>query len=469
MLSVERDEWMIDHDNSLSGLFMPFANLHTQVQEILTDFPSYNAIATHDAMNWPVAAQATAGEYAHYMLTHMIDAWKNQMCRSVRLRYSPSTSRIYWQYMLVVLKPIWQPHAGQDCFDQCGSKSGWCNYCGGRNRGACCKAGAAQENPPQDPSECLQFDPPVGYEGTFTSYNSHTSHVCMHSDCEQQDLYYKGGIKLHEWENVTSWETCQAECLLLKKSANTNLSNVPMIFTWSPHRTVKCKCRAKVASTVRIYMKDAVSGPVPCPGQSQEEDAPTEEAKAETPKVPMMESAPCSGSQWVTNLEALQNNHEENETHNPWIHDCYQNVSKSVAATEFNPFYTRFAQFVDRLAWRAGCGPHPELTENEDFGAIGEQEFGSFGDCDWERVKKTGENPEWTPDEERAKAWFGHSKISLDEQAQLRRKYPLPMWLETRRGMLECLAQASKGGAVTDEERAVVGLMKNTAESINES
>merc|ERR1719387_1952491 len=131
MLSVERDEWMIDHDNSLSGLFMPFANLHTQIQAILTDFPSH--ASTHEAMNWPAAAQATAGEYAHYILTHMIDAWKNQMCRSVRMRYSPSTSRIYWQYMLVVLKPVWQPHAGQDCFDQCGSKPVGCNYLASRN------------------------------------------------------------------------------------------------------------------------------------------------------------------------------------------------------------------------------------------------------------------------------------------------------------------------------------------------
>jgi hypothetical protein len=311
----------------------------------------------------------------------------------------------------------------------------------------------------------------VGYSGTFTTYNSHTSHVCMHNDCEQQDLYYKGGAKLHEWENVTSWEACQAECLLLKKSARTNLTDVPMIFTWSPHRRVQCKCRAKDTSSVRIFMQGAVSGPVPCPGQRQAEAAPTEEAKAATPKVPVIESYPCSGSQWVTNLEGLQSNHEENETHNPWIHECYQNVSKEVATTEFNPFYSRFAQFVDRLAWRAGCGPHPDLTENEDFGAISNNSFfGNFGDCDWERVKKSGEDPEWMPDEERAKAWFGHSKVTLDEQAQLSLKYPIPVWLESRRGMLECLAQASQGATVTDEEdEAVAGLISTNLKSIKES
>merc|ERR1719433_685320 len=136
-MSLERDEWMFKNENSLSGLFMPFANMHTQVQAMLVDFPAM----TNEAMNWRVTAQATAAEYANYMLNNMLGAWKSQMCRSVRLRYSPSAFRTSWYYDLTVLSPIWQPHAGEDCLQQCKDKSGWCDYCGGKNVGACCKPG----------------------------------------------------------------------------------------------------------------------------------------------------------------------------------------------------------------------------------------------------------------------------------------------------------------------------------------
>merc|ERR1719150_543722 len=40
LMSVERDEWMSTQEDSLSGLFMPFANLPTQVQALLADYPS---------------------------------------------------------------------------------------------------------------------------------------------------------------------------------------------------------------------------------------------------------------------------------------------------------------------------------------------------------------------------------------------------------------------------------------------
>mmetsp|Transcript_46314 Transcript_46314/g.86829 ORF Transcript_46314/g.86829 Transcript_46314/m.86829 type:complete len:1054 (-) Transcript_46314:48-3209(-) len=51
-------------------------------------------------------------------------------------------------------------HAGEDCFDQCGSKGGFCSWCGGGN--ACCRQGFDQ-----DPNECKRakvFSPKVHHQ-----------------------------------------------------------------------------------------------------------------------------------------------------------------------------------------------------------------------------------------------------------------------------------------------------------------
>merc|ERR1719326_303956 len=159
---------------------MPFANMHTQIQGLLTSYPSM----THQAMKRDVTARQTAGEYAAFMLTNMMGAWKSQVCRTMRLRHSMKS--LSWKYSIVVLDPVWQPNAGQECWSKCGEKSGWCNFCGGKNRGACCKAGAAFKSPPEDPSECRQFDTPVSY------WREKAQHVCVHTDCQQSNTIYKG-------------------------------------------------------------------------------------------------------------------------------------------------------------------------------------------------------------------------------------------------------------------------------------
>merc|ERR1719265_2361965 len=95
-MSLERDEWMKTNGDSLTGLFMPFVNLHTQVQALLTDYPDM----THRAMKWDVTARQTSAEYAAFMLTHMLKAWKSQVCRTVRMRQSMK-SVWWWRYQFV--------------------------------------------------------------------------------------------------------------------------------------------------------------------------------------------------------------------------------------------------------------------------------------------------------------------------------------------------------------------------------
>jgi len=81
-MSLERDEWFKTDKGQMSGLFMPFANMHTQVLSMLTDHP-YD-----DKMQWGESLKTTAAEYGDYMMTHLLKAWKAQVCRTMRLRYS---------------------------------------------------------------------------------------------------------------------------------------------------------------------------------------------------------------------------------------------------------------------------------------------------------------------------------------------------------------------------------------------
>ncbi len=45
-MSLERDEWFETENGKLSSLFMPFANLHTQMLSLLSDHPF------DDKMQW---------------------------------------------------------------------------------------------------------------------------------------------------------------------------------------------------------------------------------------------------------------------------------------------------------------------------------------------------------------------------------------------------------------------------------
>merc|ERR1719203_2773356 len=246
-----------------------------------------------------------------------LHAWKSQMCRVVRLRHTRSLlSFSSYNYKLVVLSPVWQPHAAESCFEQCGYKSGWCNYCGGRNVGACCKKGAAQMNPPQDPSECRQFDIPTSY------HRGKHYHACMHTDCAQSNTYYRGGKRLTQLTNVSSWEECQEHCKLFVENSTEKHGHV--VFTMKPQsENYLCKCRV---GGYRTHWEGAMSGPVECPEKKFKEATQTEEAKEETPHIPMKELDPCSESPGVKDVGELQAHHIE------WLKTCYKNVTKVVTS-----------------------------------------------------------------------------------------------------------------------------------------
>jgi len=96
----------------------------------------------------------------------------------------------------------------------------------------------------------------------------------------------------------------------------------------------------------------------------------------------------------------VQTVEELETTFKQWAEECYLNASKATVA-EFNPFYKRFATYVERLAIQAGCGnfavdttlnqtarPLSEWKEAEWTNVSNPDEFyegGSFSECDWKR------------------------------------------------------------------------------------
>merc|ERR1719353_2429178 len=56
-MALERDEWFRTDGGQMSGLFMPFANMHVQLLSMLADHPF------EDKMNWPASLKTSAAEY----------------------------------------------------------------------------------------------------------------------------------------------------------------------------------------------------------------------------------------------------------------------------------------------------------------------------------------------------------------------------------------------------------------------
>merc|ERR1719440_321404 len=109
-MSLERDDWHGTESGTFSGLFMPFANMHTQILSLLADNPE------GQNMNWGATLKATTAEYGTYMLDQLLKSWKGHVCRSMRLRRS---SNIMGggghKYQFVALREVKQPNAGKEC------------------------------------------------------------------------------------------------------------------------------------------------------------------------------------------------------------------------------------------------------------------------------------------------------------------------------------------------------------------
>lgn len=260
---------------------------------------------------------------------------------------------------------------------------------------------------------------------------------------------YKGKT-ISKTHNVTSWQTCQEHCKLFLQNSPNIVGKGRIVFMYNEADNNSCKCRT--GKLKRLFSSSGtISGPLVCNAAEYQEPTQEEEDKHDMANVPMQELSACEKSPPVKNIEELQ------EKYPLWMQQCYTNASK-VVTTNFNPFYKRFAKFVDRLAWKAGCGLHPDIADTEDYTEISDQfDFQTFSECDWSRLAERPENDAWMPDRERARGWTGTSKISLEEQWQLRMQFPLPAWLERRRKMLTCLKVVADNGQIQDEDPELGG------------
>jgi hypothetical protein len=437
-MSLERDEWFRTENGQMSALFMPFANMHTQLLSMLTDHPFSND------MNWKDSLQTTAAEYGDYMLSHLLAGWKAQACRTIRLRHSMSSPGSY-KYQFVVLKPVYQPNAAEDCSKSCGSQSGWCDWCGGTNNGACCKQG--------DGGVCARFDPPIGYH-TSSKYSA-----CVSTDCIQTNtVYYGSDLKEYGEADMQEYrersvekerepvEYCQHMCRELQGS---------VFFTFS-NGGKKCLCHGGQGAK-RYNEKGSSSGPVNCKNArtiKMAEDE-IEEKLNQTNLVPMDQAEPCI-DQGLGKSAAVSNVGQLEEKYPSYVKECLYDATE-VALKEYNVFYKRFAEFVDMLAWKAGCGAQHQYDwsysakDGDGMAKVSDQyDAGSFGDCDWEKEEAADKKIKWVYNEESARGWTKTSRVNMDEQAKVKTQYPMPSWLHDLKAVHPCLKRTAAGNVAED-------------------
>jgi hypothetical protein len=441
-MSLERDEWMSSgRKESLSSLFMPFANMHTQILAALTDYSG------DDKHLWSIEQKRTAAEYASFILNDITTAWKNQVCRTVRLRHSLNTG-LSWQkykYMFVTLEPVWQPNAGDTCLEQCKGEAGWCNFCGGKGVGACCRRGGVDAG--LDPSECAQFD----------VFGNEKNPVCVHADCAQSSSKYE-----EKWgRNAVVVAQIQAEganaCQVFCQTAHMPEKSVEAMEAAAAAEKLpasvfnyktdgKCQCLSGTVGVggdlVRHLRKNEyISGPVYCPVGSSAGSEEDEEQDNEKATVPMREVKVCDEKSAPVN-DVLDLEKKESK----WVKACSANATAQ-AVKDFNPFYQRFAKFVERLSWVSGCGDEMNDAgvngfDESDWNAIVDFPFGSFSQCDWYKEGKR-DDEQWIPDEEKARGWFGQSKINMKEQSMMNIPFAAPGWLIRLMKKYKCLARTA--------------------------
>eukprot|EP00931_Biecheleriopsis_adriatica_P068489 TRINITY_DN4242_c0_g2_i1.p1 TRINITY_DN4242_c0_g2~~TRINITY_DN4242_c0_g2_i1.p1 ORF type:complete len:751 (+),score=159.53 TRINITY_DN4242_c0_g2_i1:141-2255(+) len=461
-MALERDEWMDDDDGqSLDSLFVPFSLMHAEILDILVDHPPAGS-----SIDWVKVRSQTAGEYAEFIFGKLQNSWIAQTCRSVRLREKKEgIFKSQYRYELLALVPEFQPNAGKDCWDKCERRTGWCNYCGGKDLGACCKKGEAATR-----SECTRIDIPE--EAHLFGFGK-GKHICVHTDCQQEGTKYTKNIKTSKEdtspENITrsrnawsklismvagedlayeteDWILCQKKC-----------QRHPLCKTWTWYKQRKI-CNLQDGSGKRTLDKGAISGPRLCQAAgvsaaeenkemkeaAAEEDKPTktDEAKQDMPGIPTEEQHPCPETQGIP-LDQFDSTMER------YVKWCYPKLMKVVSG-DFNKFYSRFAKTFDLLANAAGC----RETKAEQAAYVDlwdeisqKHDFGEWSKCKWdEQLQKFAEQNKkngfffkniWTPNPEKSK---DGSKISFLKQ-KLLPAFPGPEWLQRRKAIRPCLAK----------------------------
>jgi len=470
-MSLERDEWFDTDKGTLSALFLPFANMHTQLLGLLADYPD------NTDMQWDVQLQTTAAGYGKYILDHLAGDWKAQVCRQIRLRTSVKVSHLGWRYQLVVLKPVPQPHAAEECSAQCGGESGWCDFCGGKNVGACCQKG--------DGGVCARFDTPVGWYGS--AYKA-----CVHTDCIQSNAgYYGKAVAKFNAESDNDGElydadNCQAICAEVESNVTTDgedLGDVmPAVAFTLTEQGAKCSCFA-MEGISRHQEQGAFSGPVHCdtplPNLKVEEEVLATRME-ETPTRPIEEVEVCEKSPAQSNFAAVEENNPE------WLKGCYKNATK-VVMEEYNEFYKKFAEFIDRLGGASGCGMETDrvFLESQDadkdaheqvspwLKVSDQNDAGSFASCDWKLEQEMDANT-WVLDAtDRSRGWTGTSQIQIEEQQKIQMQFPMPLWLRAITRYSECFANTAEGHISTepddDEESDMGGALNAILEPAGQS
>jgi len=341
------------------------------------------------------------------------------------------------------MREVHQPHAAEDCSAQCSGKSGWCNFCGGKNTGACCKAG--------DGGVCKAFDVPVGW-------NNGVYQNCVHTGCIQSNTGYHGAeLKKMPKDVVLSPEECQVQCAAVDGA---------VAFRSKDSKGEECVCLGKDGLT-RHQEVGAFSGKTKCESEETliQIEAKLEKNVTEITKVPMEETDPCEKSPVVYNYAEVE------EKHGEWINTCYQKAA-AVMTKEFNIFNERFAKFVDTLTWKAGCAAQHEVDlsvtgAGNGYMAVSKDfDGGSFSSCNWNRQEKNDEDM-WIFDDSRARGWTGTSRINMQEQATAKLEYPMPSWLHDLKHVRQCLKNTAAGMAedANNDQSAAVGTIVDPVSS----
>jgi hypothetical protein len=439
-MSLERDEWFRTEEGKMSGLFMPFANMHVQLLSLLNDHP-YD-----DKMNWGDSVKTTAAEYGAYMLDHLLTGWKAQACRTLRLRHSLKITGS-WKYMFVVLKEVSQPNAGNDCSSHCEGKQGWCNYCGGKNTGACCSSDSKD-------GVCKMFDAPFTHSGKVQQ-------SCVHTDCIQSNSAYYGtelqSFKQHDNGQPIFAQECQGLCRSIENA---------VVFTVHD-KGEKCVCLSASGDgkTLKRYTEDdSFSGPTVCPSLDKSLREVEESYKEnDLTTVPMDEVEVCDKSEAESDFAAVE------QSQGQWERKCLKKATK-LAIMEYNKFYQRFAAFVDMLAWKAGCGTQHEVpwemsAKLNGFEVVSSTfDAGHFADCDWSRQEEMDSHISWVFDETRSRGWTGTSRINMEEQKKMTLQYPMPAWLRDLRNVRTCLRKTAAGECTTDTNSCISAAVDNVLE-----
>jgi len=183
-------------------------------------------------------------------------------------------------------------------------------------------------------------------------------------------------------------------------------------------------------------------------------------------KVPMTEIEPCEKSHGFSSFSEVEEKHPE------WVKTCAKNATK-VVTKEFNRFHKKFAKFIDRLAWSSGCGARADsifgdAKGTDGWGAVSEDfDAGLWSTCDWSREEKSDENL-WELDEERARGFFGWSKIGRHEQQKAKIEFTMPLWLANIRRYQKCFQTITEGHVEGSDQAeraetaaAIMGPMEN--------